>query len=198
MMTDEQMEKEANRRIENMSPEERKKLESEISEGLDLEDKLWSRGITSLDRMEHVKYAKFRNQDIDAQNNTGFENYQDIQLEFELMNNMHLSKKEIQQMKKNPFMSGFYKSLIIAALPTLCIVAAKLLEKHIGTDITNPVIVGLGSLSGLLALYSARALVKALHFWHVKKSYNSKYEERLINNKVFLKIKEEVKRNRGI
>ncbi len=111
---------------------------------------------------------------------------------------MHLSKEEIQQMKKNPFMADFYKLIIIAALPTLGTVAAHLIGKLIGIDIPTWAIAGSGSVSSLLALYSARALVKALHFWHVKKSYNSKYEERLINNKVFRKIKEEVERSRSM
>lgn len=191
MLTDEQIREEAERRVRAMSPEEKKTIEDEIKEGINLSHKAARLGYKYLTKEERLKFHKYNDRVLKSQSGGGFE-YAEIELA--VKERLHCTREQIAGMP-NPFWADVKRSLLIAALVGIGgVLLTALVEKLSGLDLKF-VYIGFSGASGYFALSCATWIVRALRFNKLQKAYEKPdFQESEIRAAVFRILRDKVKK----
>ena len=194
MLSDEQIQEEALKRIEAMNPVERGNIEAEIRNGFLLVDEVVAHGEKSLSKEERRLYYLFERKNLLNQSGGGFE-YAEI--EATIKASLKCSREDIAAMKKNPYMTSFFRTLIIMAIVVIGgTLLTALIGKLSGMDMGG-VYVGISAASGAFALRCGDLLIKAGRFRKLQKAYEKPdFQESEIQAVVWRILRDKVKAQR--
>ena len=194
MLSEEQIKIEAKKRFNEMAPTRKALLVKEINEIIDMNEYVSEKGYLNLTREEQGEFHRLMSIKMNRESPGGVIN---TSLEEAVMKKLKCSREEIETMRKNPFVPQMLKMIVLAILPTLCIVVAAGIAKKTGVDLTIVYTV-LSSLTGLFALGSGYQLVNCVKFRKIQKSYNKpEYQEERIKAAVYIQLREEIENKRN-
>lgn len=193
-LSDKEIKAEARKRLEEMDPAERKKLEDSINEGFVLVEKAVNQGYKSLSKEERLQYHRFEANNYEKGNPGGY----DLgSVEYDVMNKLNVTRDEIKDMKKNPFHAGILRYILLAALAGVGMLVTAWISKATGwdLDLAYPILGGAG---GLLALGFGDQLVYAVRFRRLQRSYEKEgFDEKAIEAAVYNELRDQIRSQRG-
>lgn len=194
MLTDKQIQEEAEKRIAAMSHRERRALEVEIRDGIYLSENVSKFGYKVLSKEERRRYHMFNQKMMLNGVPTELAELEAVIKGMAGDREAPVTQEEIAAMKKNPFFSDIKRALLIAALLVIGgNLLAALIEKLSGLDMTLAYI-GFSSVSGYLALKCSKGILYALRFRRLQKAYaDPDFQEKQIQRAIYRSLHETVR-----
>ena len=189
IFSEEALRQAAREELERLSPTRRAEMEADIKERL------------RAAKMSYEEYARLSTEEegkrimlfsADMRAATG-----DVDLggiEAGLMRKLNVSRRELADMKRNPFTAPMLTKLAIAAAVVIGgILITALIERATGAEL-GVVYVIISTASGALALSCAGQIVNAIRFRKLQRAYRSpQYRQKLLDAAVYRELREEIK-----
>ena len=190
ILTDEQILEEAQKRIDQMTVQEKYSFKNKIRQGYQLCDTVASMGYKHLSKEERKLYHEYNSDVLNAQSGGGFE-YASI--EVAVKNSLGVTREEIASMKKNPFAKGMWITLILDVVIGIGgVVGTAAIEKATGWEL-GFIYVAVSAATGGLSLRFASQLMQVIRFRKLQKAYQKPdFQESEIKAAVFRILKREV------
>ena len=193
LLSDEELHRAALREIENMKPARRTELEAEIEDRMDRQDQILEKGLSNLTTLEQGELHKLSWADL----HHSVVDIQQSAIESAVMEKLGVTKKDIMNMKKNPFTATLGRKLLIAAVVVaIGAVGTAAVEKVTGAKLGFVYII-FSVISGSIALSCGEEVMNITRFRKLKKSYfDPQYRKKVLDAAVYKEIREQVKQRR--
>ena len=193
-LTEEQILEEAEKRLASTNPVQRTVWEDEINR--------FFNAVTRLNKKSFSDRTKAEKAEADAELSVSLQrssemDYQLAAIEDSVIKRLHVTRAEIAQMKKNPFVGGFFLALGIALVAGVGgNLLAALINKYASVDMSFLHVIA-SAASGLFALRVAERFMAILRFRKLQKAYRDpRTWERVIDAKAYKLLYEQIKAER--
>ena len=132
MLSDRQLREEAKKKIEQMTPEERKKIEDEINAEHDLRDHVEQVGFDGLNSIQKNRFMSMGQKELRRSSPGRVD--RDL-MESRIAEEFHVSRRDIPTMD-NPYLPGLKRIAMVSGIAVAGIVAAALIMKFTAADLS--------------------------------------------------------------
>lgn len=179
--------------LERLAPTRRAELEEDINQMLKMADYVRNKGYFQLTTEQQGQFHTLTATDMRLAS-------PDIILsatESAVMTRLRVSRQQIAQMKRNPFVAPMAAKLVIAAAVVLLgILITGAIERATGASLGFVYLV-ISAVSGSLALSCADQIVNAVRFRKLQKAYRDpEYRRKVLDAAVYRELREQVKSRR--